>query len=53
MRTYCTVQKTLLSALGNLNEKEVQKEGICEYVWLTYFAVQKKLSQHGKATIFQ
>ena len=40
MRTYCIVQETLFSALGNLNEKEVQKEGICEYVWLTYLAVQ-------------
>lgn len=25
---------------GDLNEKEVQKEGICVYVWLIHFVVQ-------------
>ena len=46
MRTYCIALGTLLSALGNLNEKDLQKEGVYVYAWLIHFAVQQKLTQH-------
>ena len=52
MGTYCLWG--LYSMLcGDLNRKEIQKEGIYVYVKLTHFAVQQKLTQHCKATIFQ
>ena len=38
---------------GDLNVKEIQKEGIYVYVQLIHFAVQQKLAQHCKATISQ
>ena len=38
---------------GDLSGKEIQKEGIYVYVWLIYFAVQQKVTQHCKATILQ
>ena len=51
MRTYCIALETLLSALGDLNEKDLQKEGVYVYAWLIHFAVQQKLTQHCKAII--
>ena len=53
MRAYCIAQGTLLNAHGDLNGKEIQKDGIYVYIWLMHFAVQKKITQHCKATIFQ
>ena len=38
---------------GDLNGKEIQKEGIHVHVWLILFAVQQKLTQHCKAAILQ
>ena len=43
MRTYHTAQGTLLSALGDPNEKKIQKKGgIYEYIELIDFAIQQK-----------
>ena len=53
MRTYCIAQGTLLMLCGDLNGKELQKEGIYGYVWLIHFAVHLKLTQHCKATVLQ
>ena len=53
MKAYCIAQGTLLNAHGDLNGKEIQKDGIYVYIWLMHFAVQKKITQHCKATIFQ
>ena len=53
MRTYCIALETLLSALGDLNEKDLQKEGVYVYAWLIHFAVQQKLTQHCNSTILQ
>ena len=36
---------------GDLNGKEIQKEGIYVYIQLIHFAVQQKLTQHCKATV--
>ena len=36
---------------GDLNGKEIQKEGIYVYIQLIHFAVQQKPTQHFKATI--
>ena len=39
---------------GGLKEKETWKRrDICVCIWLIYFAVQQKLTQHHKATILQ
>ena len=38
---------------GNLNGREVQKEGISVCVRLIHFVVQWRLTQHCKATILQ
>ena len=29
-----------------------KEEGICVYMWLIHFAIQKELIQHCKATIY-
>ena len=55
MRTYCRAQGTLLNALwlpkweGNPRKRVY----IFIYMRLIHFAVQQKLTQHGKTTIFQ
>ena len=38
---------------GDLNGKEIQKEGLCVYTQPIPSAVQQKLTQHGKATVPQ
>ena len=48
MRTHCRTQGMLY---GDLNGKEIQKEGMSVYIQLIHFAVQKKLTQHCKATL--
>ena len=50
MRTYCIAQRTLLSACGDLNGKEIQKGVIYVNIFI-HCAVQQKLTQHCKATI--
>ena len=52
MRTYCVAQGTLLCS-GDLNGKEVQREGMDVYVWLAQFPPQWKLTQHFKAAALQ
>ena len=52
MRNYRIAQGTLSTLCGDLNRKEVQKEGIHVYVWLIHFPVLQKLTL-SKATIFQ
>ena len=44
MKTYCIAQGTLLSLCGDLNWKEIKKEGICAYIQLLHFAIQLKLT---------
>lgn len=34
-------------------DKWQEKEGICVYMWLIHFVVQRKLAEHCKATIPQ
>ena len=66
MKTYYIAQELYLMLCGALNGKEIQKRGeiyihIYIYIYrererereLIYFAVQQKLTQHCKATIFQ
>ena len=36
---------------GDRSGKEVQKRGIYAYIKLIHFAVQQKLTQHGKASV--
>ena len=56
VRTYCTAQGTLLSALwwsywvGNLRNGDIC---VYIYIWLVHFAEQQKLTQQCKATILQ
>ena len=38
---------------GDLHGKEMKKRGDEVYVQLVHFAVQQKLTQHGKAAILQ
>ena len=53
MGTYCMALGLYSVLCGDLNGNEIQKEGIYENVKLTHFAIQQKLTQHCKATIFQ
>ena len=50
MRTCCMAQRTLLSACGDLNGKEIQK-GAIHVNTLIHCAVQQKLAQHCKAAV--
>ena len=54
MRTYHIQLRELYWMLsGDLNGKEIQKEGLCVYTQPIPSAVQQKLTQHGKATVPQ
>jgi len=54
MRTYYIAQETLFNALWGLKREGTHKKGVIYVsVWLVYFAVQQKLTQHCKATILQ
>ena len=53
--------KVLLYSTGNCiqyheinhNRKEYKKQCVCIYMYLNYFALQQKLTQHCKSTILQ
>ena len=49
---YITGNSTQCSVVTRMGRKS-KKEGIFLYVQLSHFAVQQKLTQHCKATIFQ
>ena len=54
MRIYCIAQGTLFSALWWPKWEGNPKRGyVYVHGYLVHFAVQQKLTQHGKTTIFQ
>lgn len=46
-------QGTWLSACGDLDGREIQREGIHVYMWLIHFTVQQQLTRHCEATVLQ
>ena len=48
---YCIAENST-QCCGDLNEKDIQKRGDILFIQLIHFAVQQKLIQHCKATIF-